>query len=136
VEWAAVALETSSNQPVLPHAIIALNASENSIDPELWDTDVATERLLESLSQTVRQNECFRKHSQIWAGRNKQIKTVKQLMLSYYSSLRVGVYMLSLYSPSLSSPLSVGREDNKLGQNLANNISLNLDCTNPRRRPA
>jgi hypothetical protein len=95
VEWAAAALETSSNQPVLPHAIIALNASENNIDPELWDTDVATEHLLESLSQTVRQNRCFKKHAQIWASRNKQIETVEQLMLSYYSSLRVSVYMLS-----------------------------------------
>ena len=32
IEWAAAALETSSNQPVLPSAIIALNATEiNSI---------------------------------------------------------------------------------------------------------
>jgi hypothetical protein len=95
VEWAAAALETSSNQPVLPHAIIALNASENSIDPDLWDTDIATEQLLESLSQTVRQNVCFKRHSQIWAARNKQIQTVEQLMLSYYSSLRVCVTILS-----------------------------------------
>jgi hypothetical protein len=102
VEWAAAALETSSNQPVLPHAIIALNASENSIDPELWDTDIATERLLESLSQTVRQNVCFKKHSQIWAARNKQIQTVEQLMLSYYSSLRVGVIIL-IYFGRISS---------------------------------
>jgi uncharacterized Zn-finger protein len=91
VEWAAAALETSSNQPVLPHAIIVLNASENSINPELWDVDVATQRLLESLSHTVHQNVCFKKHAQLWGERNRQIETVEQLMLSYYSSLRVSI---------------------------------------------
>jgi hypothetical protein len=40
VDWAAAALEKSSNQPVLPHAIIVLNASENSTQPDLWDIDV------------------------------------------------------------------------------------------------
>jgi hypothetical protein len=95
VEWAATALETSSNQPILPHAVIALNASENSIDPELWNVDVATERLLESLSHTVHQNVCFKKHAELWEGRNRQIKTVEQLMLSYYSSLRVSIKSLA-----------------------------------------
>ena len=98
VEWAAVALETSSNQPVLPHAIIALNASENSIDPELWDVDVATERLLQSLSQTVHQNLCFKKHAQLWGERNRQIETVEQLMLSYYSSVRVSLRSLAQFN--------------------------------------
>lgn len=40
VDWAAAALEKSSNQPVLPHAIIVLNASDNSTNAELWDIDV------------------------------------------------------------------------------------------------
>jgi hypothetical protein len=103
VEWAATALETSSNQPVLPHAIIALNASENSVDPELWDVDVATERLLESLSHTVHQNVCFKKHAQLWKDRNRQIETVEQLMLSYYSSLRVSIRSSALLNPLLVS---------------------------------
>lgn len=96
VEWAASALETSSNQPVLPHAIIALNASENNIDPELWDVNVATERLLDALSHTVKQNVCFKKHAKIWADRKKQIDTVEQLMLSYYSSIRVSLCFIKL----------------------------------------
>jgi hypothetical protein len=40
VDWAAAALEKSSNQPVLPHAIIVLNASDNSTNAELWNIDV------------------------------------------------------------------------------------------------
>ena len=102
VEWAAAALETSSNQPVLPHAIIALNASENNIDPELWDVNVATEQLLDALSHTVKQNVCFKKHAKIWADRKKQIDTVEQLMLSYYSSIRVNLCFFKPLSPLLT----------------------------------
>jgi hypothetical protein len=89
VKWAAAALETSSNQPVLPHAIIALNASENDIDAELWDVNTATSRLMESLSRTVFHNSTFKKYAQFWRERKKEIETVEQLMLSYYSSIRV-----------------------------------------------
>ena len=120
VEWAAAALETSSNQPVLPHAIIALNASENNVDPELWDVDVTTERLLESLSHTVHQNVCFKKHAQLWEDRNRQIETVEQLMLSYYSSLRV-----SIRSPARLNPRQVSY------CSICDMISL-MTCPDPR----
>lgn len=89
VEWAAAALETSSNQPVLPHAIIVLNASENDIDPSLWDADCATSVLLDSLSRTLFKSPVFKKHAQFWRERNRTIETVKQLVLSYYSSIKV-----------------------------------------------
>ena len=64
VDWAAAALEKSSNQPVLPHAIIAFNASENDIPEELWDVEEATAALMESLSRTVYQNATFKKYAQ------------------------------------------------------------------------
>ena len=89
VTWAAAALEKSSNQPVLPHAIIVLNASENDIDPELWNVSSATKRLLESLSQTVSQNATFKKYALFWKERSRNIRTVEELLLSYYSSVRV-----------------------------------------------
>ncbi|KAL1602434.1 hypothetical protein SLS60_005850 [Paraconiothyrium brasiliense] len=89
VSWAAAALETSSNQPILPHAIIVLNASENDIDESEWDLDNATTKILESLSRIVFKNTVFKKYAQFWRERRKQIETVEQLMLSYYSSIRV-----------------------------------------------
>ena len=79
----------SSNQPVLPHAIIALNASENDIDPELWHISTATEKIFESLSGTVNQNATFKKYAQFWGERKRQVDNVKDLMLSYYSSVQV-----------------------------------------------
>ncbi|KAL8689851.1 MAG: hypothetical protein Q9218_004571 [Villophora microphyllina] len=89
VTWAAAALEKSSNQPVLPHAIVVLNASENDIDPALWDVDTATERLLQSLSESVSQNAAFKKYALFWKERSRNIRTVEDLLLSYYSSFRV-----------------------------------------------
>ena len=64
MDWAAAALESSSNQPVLPHAIIVLNASEYDIDPGLWDVDTSTSRLFENLSRTVFHNATFKKYAQ------------------------------------------------------------------------
>lgn len=89
VDWAQAALEKSSNQPVLPHAIIALNASENDIPEELWDVEHATKALMESLSRTIYHNATFKRYSQFWRERDRRIETVEQLVLSYYSSLRV-----------------------------------------------
>lgn len=89
VDWAAAALEKSSNQPVLPHAIIAFNASEYGIPEDLWDVDRATEALMESLSRTVYHNATFKKYAQFWRERDRQIESVQELVLSYYSSLRV-----------------------------------------------
>ncbi|OJD31446.1 lysophospholipase-like protein [Diplodia corticola] len=87
IEWAAAALEMSSNQPVLPHAVIVLNACGNDIDPSLWNPEITTEKILESLSRTVNQNRVFKKQAQIWRERNCQIETVEQLMRSFYSSV-------------------------------------------------
>ena len=89
INWAANALEKSSNQPVLPAALIALNASENDIDPSLWNVDIATEEMLQSLSRTVFHNATFQKYAQFWRERGRQIESVEALLLSYYSSVRV-----------------------------------------------
>lgn len=89
VKWADAALEMTSNQPILPHAIIVLNASENDIDEKEWDVEVATKNLISSLSQVVFKNATFRKAARYWRGNGRQIDTVEELVLSYYSSLKV-----------------------------------------------
>lgn len=89
VDWAQAALEKSSNQPVLPHAIIALNACELDTPEEMWDVDTATQTMMESLSRTVFHNATFKKYAQFWRERDRPIETVEQLVLSYYSSLHV-----------------------------------------------
>ena len=89
VDWAAAAFEKSSNQPVLPHAIIVLNASEYDINPDLWSVHKATTQMLESISKTVYQNATFTKYAQFWRERHRQIETIEQLLHAYYSSARV-----------------------------------------------
>lgn len=89
IEWAAAALEMSSNQPVLPHAIIALNASELNLDPKQWDATFATKWLITSFEGNLSNNATFKKHAQIWRNRGREINTVEDLLLSYYSSVTV-----------------------------------------------
>lgn len=112
VDWAAAALETSSNQPVLPHAIIAFNASENDIPEKLWDVEHATEALMESLPRTVYQNARFKKYAQFWRERNRVIESVKELVLSYYSSLRV------VRIPTTGRPMLVRTQVDKLSSSI------------------
>lgn len=107
IEWAAEALEKSSNQPVLPHAIIILNATENNTDPRLWDVDASTEHLMESAKEAIERNHNLRtvgffrnlhsfthtyigkQRAAFWAPKHRHIKSVKDLLLSYYSTVRV-----------------------------------------------
>ncbi|KAL4986567.1 hypothetical protein BDW68DRAFT_197978 [Aspergillus falconensis] len=60
IDWATAALEKSSNQPVLPHAIIVLNAAENSTDPRLWDIDESTDHLMQSMNEAIERNHNLR----------------------------------------------------------------------------
>jgi hypothetical protein len=89
IEWAEAAIETSSNQPVLPHAIIALNASEHTINPSMWDVFKNTSSILEDLARTVNRNATFKKCAQFWRERGKTINSLEQLVLCYYSSIQV-----------------------------------------------
>ncbi|KAL9606733.1 MAG: hypothetical protein Q9179_000089 [Wetmoreana sp. 5 TL-2023] len=122
VTWGAAALEESSNQPVLPHAIVVLNQSENDIDPTLWDIDTATRKLLRSLSETVSQNAAFMKYADFWKERGKKIRTVEELLLSYYSSFRV------VRIPTNGRPNLISEQIEKLYS------SILVDCESARER--
>ena len=89
IRWAEAALETSSNQPVLPHAIIVLNASDNASDPALWDVNNATINLMESVRRAVFKNHSMREFAETWRQRGRPVETVEMLLLSYYSTVRV-----------------------------------------------
>ncbi|KAI3317161.1 hypothetical protein HD806DRAFT_515838 [Xylariaceae sp. AK1471] len=89
IQWAAAAIETSSNQPVLPHAIIALNATEHDLEDRLWDVRDCTETILIDLGQTVNNNVTFKKLAQFWRERGKRIDNLLDLILCYYSSIQI-----------------------------------------------
>jgi hypothetical protein len=89
LDWGSVAIETTYNQPILPYAIVALNATELDIDPEMWDVQTSTQSLLGSLLNTIDKNVTFSKYAELWRKRGRKIDTVEDLMLCYYSALRV-----------------------------------------------
>lgn len=45
--------------------------------------------LLESLSGTISKNEKFKRYAKFWRERQRQVDTVEELLLSYYSSVKV-----------------------------------------------
>ncbi|KAI0474210.1 hypothetical protein F4859DRAFT_521928 [Xylaria cf. heliscus] len=88
-QWAVAAIETSSNQPILPHAIIVLNASEIDLDDRWWDVHHTTESILFDLGLTVNHNVTFKKWAQFWRERGKAINNLVDLIKCYYSSIQI-----------------------------------------------
>ncbi|KAF2122021.1 hypothetical protein BDV96DRAFT_640090 [Lophiotrema nucula] len=89
LDWGSVAIETTYNQPILPYAILALNATENEVESQLWDVQISTKSLLDSLAHIVNKNVVFSTYAELWRKRGKKIDTVEDLMMCYYSAFRV-----------------------------------------------
>ncbi|KIV90882.1 hypothetical protein PV10_05486 [Exophiala mesophila] len=90
IKWAASAIEKSSNQPILPFAIIIINAVDSQTDRNLYDVGNATQKLLDGLSQAIHQNPEFRNWASFWRENFEQdIDTTKELLLRYYTDFRV-----------------------------------------------
>lgn len=93
VDWADAALETSSNQPNLPYAVIVLNASDSNPEDYWWDVETSTRKIISGLDQerTVDKNPTFIQYAEKWRERGHIIETVEQLMKIYYSSIQVSL---------------------------------------------
>jgi energy-coupling factor transporter ATP-binding protein EcfA2 len=87
--WAAAVMEKSTNQPVLPHAIIALNSTDPAIDPREWDVDFATNTLMQNVAGAVGRDLKYREYAEHWDMNGKPVKTMRDLLECYYSSIRV-----------------------------------------------
>ncbi|KAF2725665.1 hypothetical protein K431DRAFT_260515 [Polychaeton citri CBS 116435] len=92
LEWGASALETSLNQPTLPHAVVLLNDSEPGIDKREWDPHYATKSLLSCLTEALDSKEGvprFRELAQHWRDLGVPINSIEDLILRYYSTFKV-----------------------------------------------
>ena len=92
IDWGAAALERSVNQPTLPHCIVTLNCSEAAIDSAQWDSDRATQALLSSVRGAINYTEGvprFRALADHWRKLGRDVCTIEDLILCYYSSFRV-----------------------------------------------
>ncbi|KAI1079978.1 hypothetical protein F5B20DRAFT_147122 [Whalleya microplaca] len=99
LQWGSAAIDKSLNQPVLPHVIIVINASEN-IDENQWDVSTATNTLLTTIDGAVSREPALHDYVQTWKNRGKEINNTKDLLAQYYASVTVirmparGSYML------------------------------------------
>ena len=89
IKWAAGAIDKSINQPTLPHIVIVINATDASIDDSQWETENATDGLLNEYRDSVRQVHYLQKKVAQLTGQGKKIETTKDLLEYYYSSVTV-----------------------------------------------
>lgn len=100
VSWASASMEKSLNQPALPHAIIALNATDMSIDQNQWEVTEATKKLMSDIKDAIDRVSEFQNLAHFWRIRGKPVNTMQDLLECYYSSITVvriptkGRYML------------------------------------------
>ncbi|KAK0705525.1 hypothetical protein B0H67DRAFT_649847 [Lasiosphaeris hirsuta] len=79
VTWAANSIETSANQPLLPHVIIVLNKHE---DFESADTTV----IIEDISGVIEKNKTLSKWASHWREQGKTMEGLFHLVHCYYYS--------------------------------------------------
>ncbi|KAF2461117.1 hypothetical protein BDY21DRAFT_297819 [Lineolata rhizophorae] len=89
LRWAAASIEKSVNQPTLPHAVIALNATEIGIDQREWEVEFSTRSLMETVADAVRRDPKYAEYTDFWTRRGKSIRTMKDLLGCYFSSITV-----------------------------------------------
>ncbi|KAI4668760.1 uncharacterized protein J4E78_002588 [Alternaria triticimaculans] len=89
IKWADSSFEKSVNQPTLPHAVIALNATDTKVDQEEWDPEYATEFLMSNVAGAISRDPAYRERRDYWVGRGRRIRTMKDLLECYYSSITV-----------------------------------------------
>lgn len=89
IKWARTSIEKSLNQPTLPHAIIALNATDTKIDSRFWDTEYATSSLMSDVAGAVDRDPYYQELKNFWVARGKTINNTKDLLECYYSSITV-----------------------------------------------
>lgn len=82
-------MEKSLNQPTLPHAVIALNATDMEVDQQEWDPEYATSILMASVSGAHNRDSKYRALADYWISRGKRIQTMSDLLECYYSSVTV-----------------------------------------------
>lgn len=90
LEWGNACLEKSLNQPVLPHAILVLNAVDVGDEGDRWDVPKATGDLLNSAQAAFEQEPFFRQYKQLWQeSHGVTITTAEELLSRYYSSIKL-----------------------------------------------
>ncbi|KAF8462152.1 acyl transferase/acyl hydrolase/lysophospholipase [Kalaharituber pfeilii] len=89
IRWADGVFEHSVNQPLLPHAIVIVNAFEETVSTGSWYTTGLTEQLLNKYSDTIGSNPILRRLTHRWRNVGKNVANLKELISCYYSGFDV-----------------------------------------------
>ncbi|KAF8852713.1 hypothetical protein BDZ45DRAFT_807214 [Acephala macrosclerotiorum] len=89
LQWADSSVESSINQSAMPHVIIVLNFADPAINQTGWTAESATDSLLNAYANAVSENPHVKELAAFWQERGKAIKTTKDLLHCYYSSVTV-----------------------------------------------
>jgi hypothetical protein len=111
-------MEKSLNQPALPHAIIALNATDMGVDEQQWDVETATQTLMSSVAGAIAREPKYREYADYFTSRGKTIRTMHDLLLCYYSSVRV------VRIPMKGRYMLIDEQVSKLHQEITSSCSL------------
>src|ERR1700760_1989482 len=101
-------MEKSTNQARLPHAIIALNATESEIDEKEWNCDYATQNLMFAIKEIIDRDPRCKLLANKWRAHGKAILNTQDLLRCYYSSIKV------VRIPRKERDMLVDRQVNKL----------------------
>lgn len=82
-------MEKSLNQPTLPHAVIALNATDMGVDNKEWNPEYATKSLMSHVSAAIYEHPIYRQLTEDWRSQGRLIRTMQDLLECYYSSITV-----------------------------------------------
>lgn len=89
LKWAYSSIEGVVGQPVKPHVIIVSNFTDPCIDPKGWDVRTATQTLFDTYETAIHDNVDVKNHVEYWEGVGRPVKSTKDLLLCYYSSVDV-----------------------------------------------
>ncbi|KAF8242901.1 hypothetical protein K440DRAFT_563787 [Wilcoxina mikolae CBS 423.85] len=130
ISWADTVFQTSVNQPMLPYAIIVVNALEDEVcSPYWWNDNLAQKELSENVEKFVETNSFIWGLIEQWRERDKEIVTLQDLVLCYYSGIQIICIPHTKYS---NSPSVLITQYN----NLHKAISTATTVTRQRRREA
>lgn len=82
-------MEGALNQPTLPHVVIALNATDVSVDQIEWDPEQATKSLLVNVAGAIYRDPKYQAHMDFWTARGKTVRSLKDLLECVYSTVTV-----------------------------------------------
>lgn len=84
IKWADANHASSMNMPCKPHAIIAINKSQNSSTGEYWLPEYTTKQFFKSLSNQLTKNSTFRDYVEKWRIQGAPIHDMEELFSRYY----------------------------------------------------